>query len=85
MDTALGVGGILSDVAIGASDSFGPLKAILGTISAIYANYKVRLQSFTWNTLLTHPCIGDSRRQGKGPKPHLTHSATGDDIWSTFR
>ena len=85
MDSILGVGGILSDVAMGASDTFGPLKAILGTISAIYTNYKVRLQPSTWNTLLTHPCIGDSRRQGESPKSQLTHSATGDDIRSTFR
>jgi len=85
MDTALGVGGILSDVAIEAADAFGPLKATLGAISAIYANYEVRLQSLTWNTLLTVSCIGDSSRRGKGPKPQLTHSATGDDIRNTFR
>jgi len=62
MDTALGVGGILSDVATEASDAFGPLKAALGVISTIYESYEVRLRSFTWNTLLTDQCIGDSRR-----------------------
>ena len=43
MKTALGVGGILADVAIEAADAFGPLKAALGAISAIYANYEVPL------------------------------------------
>ena len=85
MDTALGVGGILSDVAMEASDAFGPLKATLGVISAIYESYEVRLQPFTLNTLLTDPCIGDSRRQGKNPKAQFTHNETGDDIRSTFR
>ena len=47
INTALGVGGILSDVAIEASDAFGPLKATLGVISAIYESYEVRLRSFT--------------------------------------
>jgi len=84
MNTALGVGGILSDVAMEASDAFGPLKATLGVISAIYESYEVRLRSFTWNTLLTDPCIGNSSRQGKGPKSELTHSAAGDDIRSIF-
>ena len=55
MNTALGVGGILSDVAIEAADAFGPLKATLGAISAIYAHYEVSLPSFTRNTLLTDP------------------------------
>jgi len=85
IDTALGVGGILSDVAIEAADAFGPLKATLGVISAVYANYEARLWSFTWNTFLTVSCIGNSSRQGKGPNTQLTHSATGDDIRSTFR
>jgi len=84
VNTALGVGGILADVAMEASDAFGPLKATLGVISAIYESYEVRLRSFTWNTLLTDPCIGDSGRQRKSPNPQLTHSATGDDIRSTF-
>jgi len=85
MDTALGVGGILSDVAMEVADVFGPLKATLGAISAIYANYEVSLPSFTRNILLMDPCIGDSRRQGKNPKAQLTHNETGDDIRSAFR
>jgi len=68
MNTALGVGGILSDVAMEASEAFGPLKATLGVISAIYESYEVRLWSFTWNALLMNSCIGDSRRQGKNTK-----------------
>jgi len=55
IDTALGVGGILSDVAMEVADVFGPLKATLGAISAVYANYEVRLRSFTWNALLMDP------------------------------
>ena len=43
MNTALGIGGILSDVAMEVSDAFGPLKAALGAISAIYAKYEVPL------------------------------------------
>ena len=46
IDTALGVGGILADVAMEASDAFGPLKATLGVISAIHESYGVRLWSF---------------------------------------
>ena len=85
IDTALGVGGILSDVAMEASDAFGPLKAALGVISAIYGSYKVCLRSSTWNILLTSPRIGDGRRQGKNPKAQLTHSETGNGIRSAFR
>jgi len=85
MDTARGVGGILLDVAMEASDAFGPLKATLGAISAIYASYEVWLPPFTHNAFLTRPWIGNSSRQGKGPEPQLTHSRTGDDIQSTFR
>ena len=68
-----------------ASDAFGPLKATLGVISTIYESYEVCLRSFTWNTLLTDPYIGDSGRQRKSPKPQLTHSTTGDNIRSIFR
>ena len=45
--TALGVGGILLDIVVEASDAFGPLKATLGVISAIYESYEVCLRSFT--------------------------------------
>jgi len=85
VDTTLGVGRILSDVVMEASDAFGPLKATLGVISAIYRSYEVRLRLMTQNTLLTDPCIGDSRRQGKNPKAQLAHSETGDDIRSNSR
>ena len=85
VNTALGVGGILADVAMEASDAFGPLKATLGVISAIYAKYEVPLRPFTRNKLLTDRCIGNSRCQGKNPKPQLTHSAAGANIQSAFR
>jgi len=44
--TALGVGGILFDVAEETAEAFGPLKAALGAISTIYENYEVRLRPF---------------------------------------
>ena len=72
------------DVATEAADAFGPLKATLGAISAIYANYEVCLQPFVGSTLLTDSCTGNSRRQGKDRKPQLTHNGAGDDIRSTF-
>jgi len=46
MNTALGVGGILFDVAQEAAEAFGPLKAALGAISTIYEKYEVRLRPF---------------------------------------
>jgi len=85
IDTALGVGGILADVAMEASDAFGPLKATLGVISTIYKSHEVRLQLLTQNKLLTDRFIGDSRRQGKNPKAQLAHSDTGGEIWSNSR
>ena len=84
-NTTLGIGGIVVDIAMEASDAFGPLKAALGVISAIYGSYEVCLRFFTWNTLLTSPRIGDGRRQGKNPKAQLTHSETGNGIRSAFR
>ena len=44
MNTALGAGGILFDVAGEVSEAFGPLKAALGVISTIYQKYKVCIQ-----------------------------------------
>ena len=41
-DTAPGVTTIPIDVPMEATE-FGPLKEVLGAISAVYANYKVRL------------------------------------------
>jgi hypothetical protein len=54
-DTALGVLGIAFDVAVGASEAFTPLKAVLGVISAIYKNHEVRPRPFVPNTVLTNP------------------------------
>ena len=54
-DTALGVLGIAFDVAVGASEAFTPLKAVLGVISAIYKNHEVRLPPFAPNPGLTNP------------------------------
>lgn len=40
----LEAGAILADVASEIPDGFGHLKAVLEAISAVYADYKVRLQ-----------------------------------------
>ncbi|KAF9784028.1 hypothetical protein BJ322DRAFT_1219538 [Thelephora terrestris] len=39
-DTAIGVVGIASDIAMGVAEAFSPLKATLATISAVYAQYQ---------------------------------------------
>lgn len=43
METALGGAATLIDAAQEATGAFDPLKAVLGVISAIYGNHKVRL------------------------------------------
>ena len=45
MDTVLGGTAIILDVASEVSEAFGPLKAVLGVISTVYANYEVRLRA----------------------------------------
>jgi len=42
-DTALGSAAVHFDVAKDTAEGFGPLKSVLGIISAIYKNYEVRL------------------------------------------
>lgn len=42
--TAIGGATIALDIASEAAESFGPLKAVLGVITAIYTNYEVRLK-----------------------------------------
>lgn len=51
--------GDLTDVARGAMERFGPLKVVLGTIPAIYANHKVHQQAPSWNRFLTNSFIGN--------------------------
>ena len=82
-DTALGALGIAFDIAVGASEAFTPLKAVLGVISAIYKNHQVRLRPFAPNTVLTNPSTGNSRCQGKDSTPLLTRGRTGDNFRRT--
>jgi len=84
-NTALGVGGILFDVAQEAAEAFGPLKAALGAISTIYEKYEVRLRPFTQNTFLTNPSAGNSCRQEKDPRPPLTYNCVGGDFRNTLK
>ena len=55
-DTALGAVGILAGVTLEAADAFGPLKAVLGAISAIYRNYEVRLRDLLGSFSDKHIC-----------------------------
>ena len=84
MKTALGVGGILFDVAEEAAEAFGPLKAALGAISTIYEKYEVHLRPLAQNTFLTNPPAGNSCRQEEDPRPLLTHNRAGDNFQNTY-
>ena len=84
MNTTLGVGRILFDVVQEAAEAFGPLKAALGTISAIYEKYEVCLRSFASDNFLTNPPAGNSYRPEKDPRPLLTHSCAGGDFQNTY-
>jgi len=44
MDTILGAAAIALDITSEAAEAFGPLKAVLGVISAIYTQYEVCLR-----------------------------------------
>ena len=44
MGSVLGTAAMALDVASEAAEAFGPLKAALGVISALYAQYEVRSQ-----------------------------------------
>ena len=81
-DTTPGALGIVYDVAVGASEAFTPLEALLGVLSTIYRNHEVRLPPFGLSTVLTIPSTGNNC-QGKGPRPLLTDSCTGGDFRST--
>ena len=46
-------------------DGFGPLKAVLGAISATYADYEVRLRAPTRGSFLTNPLAGNHPCHGQ--------------------
>ena len=55
-DTAISGAELVFEVAKGASEAFGPLKAVLMTVSTVYNQYKVRrLPSTRFLSILTHP------------------------------
>jgi len=49
MDTVLGTAAIALDVACELGEAFGPLKAVLGVISAVYTQYEVCSQLLPHN------------------------------------
>lgn len=81
-DTALGGAAILFGVAKAGAEAFGPLKAVLCSLSVIYENFEVRSQPPAQNTFLMNPSVGHSRSQEEDPRPLLTHSCIGDDLRS---
>ena len=64
-DRAVGTAGIALDVAKGAAEAFGPLKAVLEAVSALYSQYKVCLPPSIGNSLLKFSSSGNCRRQGQ--------------------
>ena len=52
-------GGLSADGARGAMERFGPLKVVLQTIPAIYANHKVHSRAPSRSGFLTNSFIGN--------------------------
>ena len=65
-----------ADAAKVATERFGPLKLILGTIPAFCANATVRWQPSTRNSSLTNASIVDCRHRKQDREPTLTYSCT---------
>jgi len=60
------LGGVTIDVdsARKVTERFGTLKAVLGAIPAVYANFQVRSRPFTQNYFLTNASAGNHRHRG---------------------
>ena len=56
---------------------FSPLSTVLGAISAVYTDHKVRLRSPAQNCPLTNPSVGIRRHQKQDRNPHLIRRRTG--------
>ena len=54
----LGGAAIPVDAAREAPEGFGPLKTVLGAISAVYTNYEVRSRPLAQNSSLTNQSAG---------------------------
>lgn len=60
------------------TEKFGPLKASLGAIPAVYANQDVRLHLIGSNRPLTNTFSGSRRRRKQGRGSHLAYSRIGE-------
>ena len=60
---------MLGDVTVGfdaakkVTEGFGALKAVLGTIPAVYANFQVRLRTFAQSSFLINAYAGNYLRR----------------------
>ena len=76
-------GTVLGDAAVKATDGLSPLKTVLGAISAVYADSKVRLRPPVQNPSLTNPSAGNCRRRKQDRRPSLTYSRVGSPFHNT--
>ena len=65
------------DAAKEAAEGFGPLKVVLGSIPALYANLEVRLRPPAQSSSLTNASAGNHRRWKKNRRPALTYGRIG--------
>ena len=73
-DTVLGGAAIPVNAANGAIDGFGPLKAVLEVIYAVYVDSQVRLRLPVQNPSLTNPSAGNCLHWKQDQRPPLTYS-----------
>ena len=69
--------GALLEGVRGETEKFGPLKAVLESIPALYANHEVRLKLSAQASPLTNTLPEDHRCEQKDRKPPLTLSFFG--------
>ena len=68
------------DLAMGPAEAFGPLKAVLASISIFYTNYQVRFFRVLRGPPLTIASPEHCRRQGQDRNAILTHYYPGGDF-----
>ena len=73
MDRALGRAAFVVELAKGAAEAFGPLKAVLESISVVYDQYRVCSCPSVQGFPLTTPLLEHCRRQGQDRGTTLTH------------
>ena len=76
-DMVPGPAAISVDVMKGAADGFGPLKTILGAISAVYTDHKVCSEFSGQNSSVANPPVGRTCYWEQDQKPSLTSKHTG--------